>query len=80
MRIMAFQIIEKSTVEQLIWANKNCYLRQAAGDLKEMHWKVVVENKVMDVRSVFTQVNLTVGTIQKVVTEVLIWRMFTDPV
>ena len=55
-----------------------CYCRQAAGDLKEMHWKVVAENEVVDVRSVFTRVNLTVGTIQKVVTEVQIRKMFTD--
>ena len=55
-----------------------CYRRQAAGDLKEMHWKVVAENEVVDVRSVFTRVNLTVGTIQKVVTEVQIRKMFTD--
>ena len=54
-----------------------CYRRQAAGDLKEMHWKVVAENEVVDVRSVFTRVNLTVGTIQKVVTEVQIRKMFT---
>ena len=55
-----------------------CYRRQAAGDLKEIHWKVVAENEVVDVRSVFTRVNLTVGTIQKVVTEVQIRKMFTD--
>ena len=55
-----------------------CYHRQAAGDLKEMHWKVVAENEVVDVRSVFTRVNLTVGTIQKVVTELQIRKMFTD--
>ena len=42
--------------------------------LQSCCWK-----EVMDVRSVFTRVNLTVGNIQKVVGEVVIRRMFTDP-
>ena len=47
--------------------------------LKGMQWKAVAENEVMYVRSAFAQVNLTVGTFQKVMTDVLIRRMFTDP-
>ena len=44
-----------------------------------MHWKVIAENEVMDVCSAFIRVYLTVGTSQKVMTDVLIRRMFTDP-
>ena len=46
--------------------------------LNEMHWKVVAEKEVMDVRSAFTRVNLTEGTFQKVVTKILIQWMFID--
>ena len=76
-RCLEFQPIKGA--EALQCGTVCCYLRQAAGDLKEMHWKVVAENEVMDARSAFTRVNLTVGTTQKVVTKVLIRRMLTNP-
>ena len=37
-------------------------LRKPRETLKEMQWKVVAENEVMDVRCAFTWVNLTIGT------------------
>ena len=54
---------------------------QAVGDFKgnALNWEVIAENEVMDVYCAVTRVNLTVGTLQKLVTEVLIRRMFTDP-
>ena len=75
-RCLEFQPITGAAALQC--GTVSCYRRQAAEDLKEMHWKVVAENEVGDVRSVFTRVNLTVGTIQEVVTEVQIRKMFTD--